>query len=175
MKEIDEKGLMLCKMQARMFAESLKKTECSSPVFIRRFMNSKFVKRLDSGYYLCESSTPDEPFLELEEQYGHSEYGKIKYSENQLYWIGYMYRYWCYTREMSSKRLYQLVKPNTLREVYLPYHTLDPGNAIERIKEAKGIKDDEDKIEKGVRFLRELLREKQEKEAAAGVVHVDEP
>lgn len=174
MRDMDGNGLMLCKMQARMFSDSLKETECSSPVFIRRFMNSDFVTHLDSGYYLCECSAPDEPFLALEEQYGRSEYGKIKYFEDQLYWIGYMYRYWCYTREMSSKRLYKFVKPNTLREVYLPYHTLDPDNALERIKEAKGIEDDCDIIARGVECARRLLCEKEAKEAAAMAAHKDE-
>ena len=40
---------------------------------------------------------------------------------------------------MSSAQVYRIVKPKELRDVYLPYHTLDPSQAIERILEAKGL------------------------------------
>ena len=39
MKKIDEEGLKLCALQAEVFAASLTVTQCSSLIFIRRFMN----------------------------------------------------------------------------------------------------------------------------------------
>ena len=39
--------------------------------------------------------------------------------------------------------VYKIVKPKELRGVFLPYHTMDPAQAIERILEAKGILTDE--------------------------------
>ena len=68
-----------------------------------------------------------------------------------------MYRYWCYTRRISSKALYKMIKPEELRKVYYPYHSLDPAQAIERIIEANGL-GEEDYIQKGVALLREILR-----------------
>lgn len=76
--------------------------------------------------------------------------------------MGYLYRYWAYTYEISSKHVYKQMKANELRKLYYPYHSLDPAQAIERILESKGI-EEEDYIEKGVRILREILqREKNE-------------
>lgn len=62
---------------------------------------------------------------------------------NELYWIGYIYRYYSYTYEMSSVQVYKVVKPKELRGLFLPYHTMDPAQAIERILEAKNLIFDE--------------------------------
>ena len=51
--------------------------------------------------------------------------------------------------------MYKLIKPEDLRKVYFPYHSLDPEQAIERIKESIQI-DDEDDIKKGVKILRKI-------------------
>ena len=64
-----------------------------------------------------------------------------------MYWIGYLYRYFSYTYELPSTRVYKIVKPKELRGLFLPYHTLSIEQAIERILEAKGIKlNQEDEI-----------------------------
>lgn len=44
-----------------------------------------------------------------------------------------------YTYELSSTRVYKIIKPKELRGLFLPYHTLSPEQAIERILEAKGM------------------------------------
>lgn len=81
----------------------------------------------------------------IEEEYGASKYGSVKYNLNELYWIGYLYRYFSYTYNMSSIQVYKIVKPKELRGLYLPYHTLDPNQAIERILESKNLLLDEKK------------------------------
>lgn len=81
----------------------------------------------------------------IEEEYGASKYGSVKYNLNELYWIGYLYRYFSYTYNMSSIQVYKIVKPKELRGLYLPYHTLDPSQAIERILESKNLLLDEKK------------------------------
>lgn len=53
-----------------------------------------------------------------------------RYSANELYWIGYLYRYWAYTRECGSKSVYKIIKPGDLKKLYFPYHSLDPAQAI---------------------------------------------
>lgn len=45
--------------------------------------------------------------------------------------------------ELSSTQVYKIVKPKELRGLFLPYHTMDPAQAIERILEAKGMLIDE--------------------------------
>ena len=158
MKKMDETGIKLCKAQADIFVSSLSLTECSSAVFLRRFMNSSAAKRMDSGNYLFEATTNESIIKEIEEKFGKSNYGKIKYSENELYWMGYLYRYWCYTYEKSSKQVYRIIKPSELRELFYPYHSLDNSAAIERILEAKNLKE-ADLTERGVEILRRMTKE----------------
>ena len=81
-------------------------------------------------------------FERIEEEYGKSDYGSVKYTENELYWIGYIYRYYSYTYARSSVQVYKTIKPKELRSLFLPYHTMDPAQAIDRIIEAKGLPSD---------------------------------
>lgn len=156
MKAMDENGRALCRMQAEVFAASLNETECSSPVFLRRFMYSDVAVRMDSGMLLFEAGSVRSVFEELEEQFGESGYGKIRYGENELYWIGYLYRYWCCIYEKTSKQVYRIIKPKELRDLYYPYHSLDTAAAIDRILEAKGMRE-EDLIRRGVEIMRKYI------------------
>lgn len=156
MRTIDETGLKLCKIQADIFAESIYKAECSSLIFLRRFMNSSVAKRMDEGGFLFEACDINEIFAQINSEFGESSYGKEKYSVEELYWIGYIYRYWCYTYNKTSKQIYNTVKPKELRDLYYPYHSLDPAQAIDRILEAKGLRED-DLVKKGVQVFRKLL------------------
>ena len=65
------------------------------------------------------------------------------YSKDLIYWIGYIYRYFVITYELTSMQVYKIVKPKELKGLFLPYHTMDPSQAIERILEAKGLFTDE--------------------------------
>ena len=159
MREFDEYGLELCKYQAVLFSISREKAKCSSPVFLRRFMYSDAARRMDGTGFLFESVSPDSLISEVAEEYGESDYGKIKYNTEELYWMGYIYRYWCYMREISSKRLYKIIKPEELKKLYFPYHSLDPEQVVERIMEAKQL-DEEASIQRGVELLRELRKRK---------------
>lgn len=146
MRQIDRDGLLLCKIQGNLFEESLSKTDCSSEVFIRRYMNSNVVKELDSLSFLDDTKTTDNIFEELNKEYGVSTYGKSRFNKEALYWMGYIYRYFSYTYDLSSKQVYKIIKPKELNEVYLPYHTFDPKFAIERILEEKNISLCEDSL-----------------------------
>ena len=127
MRKFDKDGLILCEMQGQVFE-----------IFIRRFMQSIIAKSLDSGDILQTNIQPKDIFERIVEQYGESKYGSVKYSPNEMYWIGYMYRYFSYTYEKSSSQVYKIIKPKELRELFFAYHTMDPSQAIERILEAKG-------------------------------------
>ena len=162
MKKIDKEGLRLCALQAEVFAASLTVTQCSSPVFIRRFMHSEVAARMDRRGFLLEACDATSILNEVDTQYGPTSYGKERYGREELYWLGYLYRYWAYTYEKSSKQVYRQMKSKDLRKLYYPYHSLDPAQAIERILEGNG-NNEEDYTEKGVRILREILaREKKE-------------
>ncbi len=157
MKKIDEAGLKLCGIQAEVFRSSAANTKCSSPIFIRRFMNSQTAQRMDNGGFLSEACDTAAVLAEVEAEYGASDYGKEKYGPEELYWIGYLYRYWCCTHEKSSKQVYKIIKPKQLRDLYYPYHSLDPTQAIERIMEA-GNATEEDYTKRGVDILREIIK-----------------
>lgn len=138
MKAIDKDGLLLCDLQAKAFELSVDKTESGSAVFVRRFMNSRVAKWMDNGGILASNTQPADLLNLVEEQYGPSEYGSIKYTHNEMFWIGYIYRFFAYTYERSSSSIYRGLKPKELRALFLPYHTLDPAQAIERILESRG-------------------------------------
>lgn len=143
MKKITKDGLLLCKLQAEAFEKSVHEMDTSSEIFIRRFMKSEIAKRFDNESVL-ESNIQGNDILELiNEEYGISNYGSVKYTRNEIYWIGYIYRYFAFVYEMSSAQVYKIIKPKELRGLFLPYHTMDPAQAVERILEAKGMIVDE--------------------------------
>lgn len=145
MKKIDKDGLLLCELQATAFEKSVEGTGASSEIFIRRFMKSQIAKRIDNTSIL-ESNIQAHDILELvEEEYGISHYGTVKYMHNEIYWIGYIYRYFAITYELTSAQIYKIIKPKELRGLFLPYHALDPSQAIERILEAKKMLWDDEK------------------------------
>lgn len=157
MKKMDSYGLKICAFQAEIFEKSVFDLECSSKVFVRRFMYSDLASRMDSNGYYFEATGIEDAFDELERQYGPTEYGQHKYSAEEMHWIGYMYRYWAYTYEKRSKQLFRYIKPEKLRALYFPYHSLDPAQAIERILESDG-KDEKDQIARGVEILRRVRK-----------------
>ena len=149
MRKMDQDGLLLCDLQGNAFELSIQLTSTSSEIFMRRFMNSKVVKMIDNGSILQMNIQPKEIIELVEEEYKKSNYGSVKYTKNEMYWIGYLYRYFSYTYELPSTRVYKIVKPKELRGLFLPYHTLSPEQAIERILEAKGmIFNSEDEIDR---------------------------
>lgn len=138
MRKMDKDGLILCDLQGNAFELSIELTSTSSEIFMRRFMNSKVAKMIDNESIL-QMNLQAKDIIKRVEEYKESKYGSVKYTKNERYWIGYLYRYFSYTYELSSTRIYKIVKPKELRELFLPYHTLSPEQAIERILEAKGM------------------------------------
>ena len=159
MRGFDEYGLAMCRYQGELFAESLKYAACSTPVFLRRFMYSQTAARMDGNGFMFESLSVEDAIAEIEAEFGQSGYGKIRYGREELYWIGYIYRYWAYTGETSSRNIYKLVKPDELRQLYVPYHSLDPAAVVERIKEAKGL-EEQNLIQRGVEILKRIRYDK---------------
>ena len=118
-------------------------------------MLSDLAKRMYTEGFLFSATDISDAMSEIESQYGSSDYGTEKFGREEIYWAGYIYRYWSYITAKSSKQIYRIVKPEELRNLYFPYHSLDPEQAIERIKEAKGLLEEDD-IKRGVEILREV-------------------
>ncbi len=137
MEHIDHDGLLMCELQAEVFTRSAELTDSSSEIFIRRFMNSKAARLFDNSDILQTNIRSEDIIRMIDDEYGVSSYGSVKYSMEELYWIGYLYRYYAYTYDKSSAQAYRTIKPSELRLLYAPYHTLDTAQAIERILESK--------------------------------------
>ena len=162
MRGMDGYGLKICAFQAELFERSLDRLECSSKIFIRRFMYSDLAARLDSNGFIYESGGIEDAFDELDRQYGTTAYGRQRFGMEEMHWIGYIYRYWAYTYGDSSKHLFKFIKPEELCGLYFPYHSLDPAQAIERILEAGGTEPG-DQIARGVEIIRHIREKSGEK------------
>ena len=115
--KLDRDGLSLCKIQGELFEKSITNVTTSSSIFIRRFMNSMVAKEFDSKDFLNETTSINDIYRSLEEEFGKSEYGSIKFNSEVMFWIGYIYRYFSYTYNLSSKQVYKIIKPNELNEL----------------------------------------------------------
>ena len=156
MKGLTEQERRVCEAQADVFVASLMASPCGSAAFVRRFMRSSVAKRIDSGSLLFEASSATRLVEQVDEEYGSKGYGSARYEANELYWMGYVYRAWSLAYGLPSKAVYAQIGARELRSLYYPYHSLDPLDAVERIREAAGIPDDD--ITRGVNILRRLRK-----------------
>lgn len=146
MKPLTSIEIKLCQKQAKLFEASVSKTENSSPVFIRRFMYSSIAKSMDDKVYLFASESEEDVFLTLEDEFGKSSYGKEKFSKDQMFWIGYIYRCLSIKYKLSSKSIYRLFNASEIIKYYNICHTYDIVDAAERMMES--ISYDNSSIEK---------------------------
>ncbi|MBQ7995678.1 MAG: antitoxin [Bacilli bacterium] len=157
MKEFDLDGRRLGDIQAELFEQSTKRLNMSSEVFVRRFMNSKVATELDNLSFLETSETTDDIFEELDEQYGESDYGSVKYHHDSMYWAGYLYRCFAYVYDITSKQAYKLLPLKDVISAFEPYHSLDIMHAIERLLEEKNISFDSGEFNRrGVDLLKKI-------------------
>ena len=128
--------LKLCQAQAKIFEASVAKAYYSSPIFIRRFTYSSIAKSFDEKVFLYRSDSIEDIFNILDEEFGESQYGEIKYSPDQMFWIGYIYRCICIKYNLSSKSVYKLFNAKEIIKYYNIFHTFDIVDAAERMMES---------------------------------------
>ena len=87
-KKIDNDGLLLCEIQAETFEKSIDKMNSSSEIFIRRFMKSRIAVRMDNKSILDGNIQSNDILQLVDEEYGQTDYGSVKYSHDEMYWIG---------------------------------------------------------------------------------------
>ena len=162
MKPLDSIELKLCQLQAKLFEASFDYADYSSPIFIRRFMFSSIAKTFDNNTYLLLSNSTDEIFEELDEEYGKITYGKDKYTKDQLYWVGYIYRCFAIIYNLSSKQIYKLLNAREIIKYYNIYHTFDAVDAVKRI--AENINYENDVQEKAYKYMKKLILQDRLKE-----------
>ena len=156
MREFDHNGLLLAEYQGKLFEKSAD-LNCSSPVFIRRFLHSDLLKVLDKNNTNLLSLDVDEGIQNIMDQFGDTSYGKNKYSKSSLFWMGYMYRYIAYTREQSTSFVMNLFNHKQMNEVFYPYHTQDPEWCISNLLELNN--KSEEYFDKNYR-LKQVMKEK---------------
>lgn len=125
MREFDTNGLRLAEFQGKLFERSVTDLECSSGIFLRRFLHSELLKKLDKNESAFLSLNVNEGLSLIEEQFGKSSYGKVKYDSKAMFWMGYIYRYISYTRDISTSLLMKYFSYKKLYELYYVYHTQD--------------------------------------------------
>lgn len=138
MKKFDHDGLLLAEYQGKLFERSTE-LGCSTAVFLRRFMHSDLVKELDKNNPTTLSLDVNEGMNNIQRQYGASDYGRTKYSEGALFWMGYMYRYLSYTRDISTKFAMKHFPYRQLNDVYYSFHTQDPEWCVQNLLEISGL------------------------------------
>ncbi len=154
MKEFDHTGLLLAEYQGKLFEESTD-LSCSSPVFFRRFLHSDLVKKLDMNDTVSIALDVNEGITSIQKQFGNTEYGKIKYSKSAMFWIGYIYRYLSYTREVSTRFIMKIFPYKQLNSVYYSFHTQDPEWCVQSLLEMnnldEGIFDNNRRLKKAIK------------------------
>ena len=123
---MDVIALKLCAIQGRLF-ELSSKQGYDSEVFVSVFMKSEVAKDLDSKYNRMQWA--GEEYM-LEEILANNE-DKIPYSDmvtssEMMYWIGYIYRYWHYYKNETSRKIYKQANFETMKRNYMMFHTMNP-------------------------------------------------
>ena len=156
MREFDTNGLRLAEYQAKLFEASHDRFKCSSSVILRRFLHSELLERMDKNNSAILSLDVIEGLNDIEDEFGISEYGNTKYNYDSLFWVGYMYRYISYTRNVSTIFLFKTFDYKKLFELYYPLHTQDPEWVIRSLLELYNL--NEDYFDPNYRFKEELRK-----------------
>ena len=130
---MNELQLKMCDIQGRLFELSATKGY-DSAAFIKAFMTGDVAKSLDSKYNRMQWAGEEYLLAELADTADLSTGGTV-YDKEVLYWCGYLYRFWHYTTEESSKEIYRQAPVETMSRNWLIFHTLAPEVAIEDLKE----------------------------------------
>lgn len=145
MKNLTLEKRQLCDIQGRLFELALKNgLDC--PVFIESFMNSRAAAALDDVYDRLQWAGEEYILEELDDEVQGLPKAGITYHKEVMYWAGYLYRYWHYYTNESSREIYQTADARTMKECWLGFHTLDVEMAIDDLKDIYRQKHDEDRV-----------------------------
>ena len=134
MRKFDHHGLLIAEYQGKLFERSTD-LDCSSGIFIRRFLHSDLLKKLDNDQLASVSLDPSEGLNSILEQFGDTDYGSQKNSGSAMFWMGYMYRYIAYTREAITGFIMKLFPYRQMNSVFYSFHTQDPEWCVQNLME----------------------------------------
>lgn len=150
MRDFDTNGIRLCEYQGKLFEASVDRFNCSTSVFLRRFFYSDLLEKIDKNNSAIISLDVNEGLDEIENQFGETDYGKVKRTKDSLFWLGYFYRYISYTRGVRTQFLMKTFKYDKLFELYEVYHTQDVEWCISNLLELYDL--DENFLDNNYRF-----------------------
>ncbi|WP_323089925.1 hypothetical protein [Allobaculum sp. JKK-2023] len=124
----------LCDIQGRLFVNALKEGYAPSS-FIPVFMNSSSAAHLDDDYDRLQWAGEEYILEELTDENVIRKGPAGHFTEEAMFWIGYLYRYWHYYAKELSKDIYKQADEKVMETSYDGFHTLDPEMAVDRLKE----------------------------------------
>lgn len=133
-KELSSFELQLCDIQGRLFELDLKEN-LEYPDFAEKFMNSETARFLDYPYDRLQWAGEEYILENLMEEAVLKQCRGENYSQEQVYWMGYVYRYWHFYTGETSREIYTQADAVQMAECYLGFHTLDVSMTIEDLKE----------------------------------------
>jgi len=126
--------LKLCDVQGRLFKLSVQQG-INSAEFIKVFMKSATAKALDSTYnrmqWAGEEYLLEEVIYEARDRFEKP--GEV-YSDELIYWIGYMYRYWHYVTDEFSKEIYKQAPVKVMKQISAKLYMMPQEEVIEILK-----------------------------------------
>ena len=127
--------LQLCDIQGRLFKLSARRG-ISSAEFIKDFMKSATAKALDSTYNRMQWAGEEYLLEEVVDEAGDrfEKPGEV-YSDELIYWIGYIYRYWHYVTREASREIYKPAPVKVIKQNYTRLYMMTLKEAIEILKE----------------------------------------
>lgn len=169
MRNIDHNEFLICRMVGDLFEMSITRSNLSSKEFIRRFMtcdgiNSQFY----SMVYLFISTSREQIIDEMNEKFEPSK-NKYTYSNDEMYWIGYIYSCIAFLYELPYRKVYKLFNAKEIRRYYPAYHIFGIEQAAERMMENIGyVKEEtntikETKVEEKVEMSEEEIKKLNER------------
>lgn len=163
-RKFDNNGSLLAEYQAEIFEKSVDRFKCSSPIFLRRYIKTDFLRRMDFNRSTSFDLDSNKALDRLEEEINNIEYGKEKYNPEVMYWMGYMYRYISFTRDTNTRLLFKLFPFQKMRENYYVLHTQNPEYVVATLLEQNNLT--EDIFDKNYRLkqaFREYIKNNQNK------------
>lgn len=126
--------IQLCDIQGRLFELALE-TKLDMSDFIEKYMNSETAAYFDLPYDRLQWAGEEYILENLQDEAAVKTDDDPKYTREEVYWIGYLYRYWHFYTGESSKEIYLQSPAELMKSCYLGFHTLDPGMAVDDLKE----------------------------------------
>ena len=123
----------LCDIQGRLFERSREK-DLDSADFIAAFMNSETCAYLDMPYDRLQWAG-EEYILENLLDETRVDAAGILFGKEELFWAGYIYRYWHLLTGENSRDIYKQADAARMKACYPGFHALDVAMAIDDLKE----------------------------------------